>query len=148
MSFSDRISAAGIHVVGYAAAVLVASIVTIIFVMAPAIVATGFTQAVIDNAGRLLAFGLVATGSMALPGFVFTVWLAGYSGWNRWTLFALAGLADAFVALVILQVYLGGMLAPELLLPCFPGGYAGGIAYWRATRSRWLAPTSPAPSKS
>lgn len=147
-----------VHGLGYVAAVLTAVAVSVGLMVLPQLAVGGsgtLTEGFVDDVGRLAMFGLVATTTMALPGFLFALWLARKGGWRRWTAYAIAGFANAFVALVLFQLYLGGFLpVPDLLLPCFPAGYAGGVAYWLVSL-KWLGawpppapPTSPAPSGS
>jgi hypothetical protein len=73
-----------------------------------------------------------------MPGFLIAVWLAHARRWNRWSQFAFAGVADAVFALVLTQLYMGETLLPNVVLPCFPGGFAGGAAYWHAA-GKYLA---------
>lgn len=138
--------------IGYLAAVLIAATVTVFVMLAPsALPDNGAWGSIYANSRQLVdiySMGLAITFPTALPGFLLTLFVARRAGWVGWLPYACAGALDAILALAIFDLGLQ-MLDPlppripllgmplKILLPCLPGGLAGGFAYW-AVASRSL----------
>ncbi|RWM91584.1 MAG: hypothetical protein EOR84_20355 [Mesorhizobium sp.] len=126
---------------GYLAAVLIAVTVAVSAILAPTALpdngAWGSFYANKSDTEVLYVLGLYVTFPTALPGFLLTLFVARLGRWVGWLPFACAGTLNAVLALAILRVplhmpVLGTPLM--ILLPCLPGGFAGGIAYWAVVR--------------
>ena len=134
---------------GYLAAVLIAVTVTVFVMLAPSALpdngAWGSFYASKRDLGSIYAIGLMITFPTALPGFLVTLFVARRGGWIGWLPYACAGTLNAVLALAIfdlalqmpdrvpLHMPLLGMPL-MILLPCLPGGFIGGIAYWTVVR--------------
>ena len=139
---------------GYVVAVSAAVIVTVGLILTPEILrhmAGGAALSLLRDLPAMLALGFVWTFSCALPGFVVAIVLGERRSWDRWHRYALAGLANAAPSLAIFGLVFGSPFdAPPMVVASFPGGFAGGAAYWFST-GRLLArrrPTAPMPSGS
>ncbi len=132
---------------GYLAAVLVAVAVAVFAMLAPTMFpddgAWGSFYAYRRDLIDVFQIGLVFTFPTALPGFLLTLFLARWGGWVGWLPYACAGLLNAVLALAIFDLALQmfdptplrmPLLPLDLLLPCLPGGFAGGVAYWVVVR--------------
>jgi hypothetical protein len=112
---------------GYVAAVVAATAISILVmaVQSP-------SEFPLRDMPELLIGGAFITAIYAFPGFVVAVFLAARLGWRSALTFALAGLANTLFALLLFGVHARGGVAMigQLLLPCLPGGIAGGLAYW------------------
>jgi hypothetical protein len=145
---------------GYACAVIVAAIVTVIVQYARVIVIDGAGLAsfptVLADLPFVLFVGGFVTFVMALPGFLAVVGLSFATGWRHWAFFALAGALDVFPACAFYEAMsrpdyaeFGVMLFSEFPLVCLPGGFLGGVTFWYAAGRRLGDPAiSPAPSGS
>jgi hypothetical protein len=139
---------------GYLAAVLVAVVATMFAILLPTVFpddgAWGSYYATSRSLGDIFPFVLMTTFLTALPGFLVTLFVARRGGWMGWLPFACAGTLNTVVALAIFDVALGmpdrvplhmpllGMPL-AILLPCLPGGFAGGFAYWAVVRRSLLS---------
>ncbi len=119
---------------GYFLAVAAATVVTVAFLLAPAAWSGGtlaaFRSALAD-APAIVVIGFFWTFICALPGFVVAVVLGERSRWRGWTIYAVAGLLDVIPSFAIFGGLTGSLSGmTELVLCAFPGGFAGGAAYW------------------
>jgi len=131
----------------YAAAVLVAVCVSVALMALPSFFpGLGMWQsfaAFREDVPGLLVFGMLITGLFGLPGFLIALRLAQRGSWSRVGQFAFAGCANTLLAIILFQIYMGAPVLPlSIYLPCFPGGYAGGVAYW-FLRARYRAARPP-----
>ncbi|PZV38689.1 hypothetical protein [Mesorhizobium kowhaii] len=132
---------------GYLAAVLIAVTATMFAMLLPTVLpddgAWGSYYATSRSLGDIFPFALMITFLTALPGFLLTLFVARRRGWVGWLPFACAGTLDAILALVILNISLVQNRPFEtplqILLPCLPGGFAGGFAYWAVVRRSLLS---------
>jgi len=121
---------------GYGVAVAVATAVTLALLLGIALMfdADGGGMAEFwRDLPTMYSGGFMMTFIYALPGFLLVLVLAWRLGWSRWSNFAVAGSADAVVALLLAGLHGGGMsgmLAPGMVLSCILGGFAGGACYW------------------
>lgn len=120
---------------GYMVAVCVAVVVTVALVLAPSVLpdagASGSVLALLRDLPLILVFGFVWTVSCALPGFVVAILLGERGQWDRWRSYALAGLVNAVPSLAIFAAFVGSPFEmPSMVAAVFPGGFAGGAAYW------------------
>ena len=139
---------------GYVVAVSAATTVTAGLILASQMPAPYGAEASVLSLGDLpvmLAVGFVWTFSCALPGFVVAVLFGERLRWDGWHLYALAGLANAAPSLAIFALVFGSPFdVPSMVAASFPGGFAGGAAYWFSA-GRLVArrrPTAPTPSES
>ncbi len=124
---------------GYIAAILISVNVTVFAILAPSALpdhgAWGSFYANKRDLGFIYSLGFIITPLTALPGFLLTLFVARRGGWVGWLPFACAGTLSAVLALAIFNVAMQMPLLPlTILLPCLPGGFAGGLAYWAAVR--------------
>ena len=79
----------------------------------------------------MLAIGFTWTFTCALPGFVVAILLGESRQWDHWRDYAVAGLVNAGASLAIFAVVFASPLdMPTMVAASFPGGFAGGAAYW------------------
>lgn len=120
---------------GYLIAVSVAVVVTVGLILAAAALpdggAYGSFFALMRDLPAMLAIGFAWTISCALPGFVVAIVLGESRLWDRWRDYAVAGVANAGASLAIFAVAFGSPFdMPSMVAASFPGGFAGGAAYW------------------
>ncbi len=121
---------------GYGVAVAVATTVTLAVLLALALMFDADGGGLAEfwrDLPMMFSGGFTMTFIYALPGFLLVLVLAWRLGWSRWPIFAVAGSADAVVALLLASLHgggIGGMLAPGMMLSCVFGGFAGGACYW------------------
>ena len=127
----------------YLVAVLIAVAATLSAVLIPTVEASVRTWgSYIRNAGDLYRFGVMVTCPTALPGFLLTLFVARRASWVGWLPYACAGTLNAYLALEILGIFLQSYVLGmplDKLLPCLPGGFAGGFAYWAVVRRSLLS---------
>jgi hypothetical protein len=113
---------------GYVVAVFVATMVALLFMTLPDI----FDRDRRDLSGDMFLTGLMVTFPTALPGFGLAIGFAIGYRWRAWFAYALAGAANAVLALWILGRFLGGSILqdPRILVACLAGGFVGGLAFW------------------
>ncbi len=124
---------------GYLAAVLVAVTATVATVLLwtaqKNAVNWGSFYAFVRHLGDMYRFGIMVTLPAALPGFLLTLFVAHRVGWAGWLPFAAAGTLNAILALTLFGIYIHqDVFEQEVVLPCLPGGFAGGVAYWAVVR--------------
>ena len=134
---------------GYVVAVCAATIVTVALILTFLITmdsgAAGAVSTLLGALPAILMTGFVWTFFCAFPGFVVAILLGERQGWDRWRSYAVAGLVNAAAALAIFAVFVDWPFAsPAMVAASFPGGFAGGAAYWAgagrlAVRRRRLA---------
>ena len=133
MNVRHLIADVALHAFGYAVAVVAAVLVAVAFMFAPAIFsdADGGMTVFQEEWPAVVLYGIVVTAATGLPGFVTFAMLARRQGWRGWQVHALAGLANAGLALFLLHMVLRfpGLLPMHVIVPAFPGGLVGGIAY-------------------
>ena len=127
----------GLTAVGYLVAVTVAVAVTIAFMLASPMVrgtlAYGSPPSLAGGLAAAFLLGFFWTFLCALPGFVVAVMAGEGRRWRGWVRYALAGMANVVPSLVIFTVIAGPPLTlPAMVAASFPGGFAGGAAYWLA----------------
>lgn len=120
---------------GYPVAVSVAVVVTVGLILAAAALpdggAYGSFFALLRHLPAMLAMGFLWTFSCALPGFVVAIVLGESRRWDHWRDYAVAGLLNAGASLAIFAVFFASPLdVPMMVAASFPGGFAGGAAYW------------------
>ncbi|RWQ40310.1 MAG: hypothetical protein EOS21_16045 [Mesorhizobium sp.] len=125
---------------GYVIAVLVAVAATFFVLLLPTVLpdggAWGSFYRSVRGVGFVYQSVLMTTFLTALPGFLLTLLVARGQGWNRWLPFACAGALNAILALLVLSAWTQTTplnISAALLLPCLPGGFSGGYAYWAVT---------------
>lgn len=127
---------------GYILAVAVATIVTVALLLtpvAPSVNSPEATRSLLTDVPFMFVIGFFWTFGCALPGFVVAVVVGESRLWRSWHAYASAGLLDVIPSFVIFGVLAGSPLGmTDLLLSAFPGGFAGGAAYW-AGAGRFLA---------
>lgn len=130
----------------YGVAVSVATTVTLFLVAVPAVLPDdGRWRSVYDILRYWpdnFAFGWMITAFTAFPGFLYVLYLSRKHAWTKAMNFVVAGALNVVPSLVIFHVFLGAVkfMSPVMLLSCFPGGLAGGHAYWLAARMLRLYP--------
>ena len=132
-----------ISMAGYAVAVVVAVLVSVFIMLLPVALPDqdGWNFSPLRDLPDLVGYGLVITAVFAFPGFVVTLVLSNLGRWRRSLPFVAAGGIDALAALMLFGAYGGGSVTympVGLVVPCVPGGLAGGAAYW-LTAGRFLA---------
>lgn len=121
---------------GYVVAVAAAVIVIVTIMLAPAALPDNGAQGSIfrmlaEMVPGMLVIGYFWTFICAFPGFVVAVVAGERLRWNRWQRYAYAGFVNAVPALAIYGVLAGSPFGmPIMVLASFPGGFAGGAAYW------------------
>lgn len=128
---------------GYAAAVIVAVVISVgLFALLANLFDPGGNEPFLNSPDDLvlpIEYGLIVTAVFAFPGFVIALVLSIVRQWKRWWFFAVAGAANAIFSLAIFGAYGNGSIMPiGLILPCLPGGLAGGYVYWLVA-GRFLA---------
>lgn len=128
---------------GYFPAVAAATIVTVALMLAPTALpddgAWGSIYASLRELPIVLAGGFIWTFICALPGFVIAILLSEASHWRGWRSYALAGCCNVAPSLAISAGLAGTPLEmPGMVAAAFPGGLAGGAAYW-ASAGRFAA---------
>ena len=127
-------------VFGYGAAVAVAALVTVLEMYGWA-VATGEGSATSGPEFVSSAFvvGVFWTFICAWPGFVVFVVVAARLRWRGWVSSAAAGAVNVVPSLALFSGLAGSPWEfPGMVPACFPGGLAGGAAYWLAA-GRWIS---------
>jgi len=126
----------GLVLAGYLAAVAAASAVTVAMILLPeALPGLGgpapFRQTVVEIGPPMLAIGFLYTLLCAFPGFVAAIWLGERDRWMRGRTYAAAGFANVVPALLVFWMLSGSPFEmPVMVYASFPGGLAGGAAYW------------------
>jgi hypothetical protein len=129
---------------GYGIAVAAATIVTVVVMLAPTALPDGgargsFFQSVAELAPAMLVIGFFWTFGCALPGFVVAMILGERSRWRGWKIYAVAGFFNVMPSLALFAGLAGSPLEmPGMVVGAFPGGLAGGAAYW-AGAGRFVA---------
>jgi hypothetical protein len=127
---------AGIALLGYFAAVVVAALTTIFF--------KGALESFYLNTKHLhlmLLGGFAVTFATAFPGFLIALILAAVFQWRAWLPFSIAGGFNALLSLLIFKAGIDHSISlppASFLIPCCLGGVVGGFAYWAVAR-RFLA---------
>ncbi|MCO5145750.1 MAG: hypothetical protein M9895_06165 [Aquamicrobium sp.] len=120
---------------GYLVAVCAAVVVTVALIFSPFALpddgANGSLFSLLGDLPFILAVGFFWTVSCALPGFIVAILLGESERWEHWWAYAVAGLANAVPSLAIFGVFVGSPFEmPSMVMASFPGGFAGGAAYW------------------
>lgn len=127
---------------GYVVAVAIATIVTVALLFTPAVLSSGLSDAA--DTPAIMLVGFFWTFVCALPGFVAAIVLGERHAWRHWLAYAVAGLLNVVPAFAIFGGLTGSLSGlTELVLCAFPGGFAGGGAYW-AGAGRFVAARRPA----
>ncbi|RUU13154.1 hypothetical protein EOD23_05360 [Mesorhizobium sp. USDA-HM6] len=138
MSLNPHWGRIALAFLGYVGAVLIAVTVSVSAMLAPSALpddgAWGSLNANLRSLDLLYVAGLEITFITALPGFLLTLFFARAGGWTGWLTFACAGALNVVLALAVLNAALGTGMPLRILLPCLPGGFAGGFAYWTVVR--------------
>jgi hypothetical protein len=133
----SALTKAGLSAFGYFMAVCTAVVVTEAIMVAPMALpdggANGSILALLPDFPGMFIVGFFWTFICALPGFIVAIVLGERWGWSRWTSYAFAGAANALPSLAIFAGLAGSPFAmPSMVVGAFPGGFAGGGAYWFA----------------
>ena len=129
---------------GYCVAVAAATVVTVVLMLAPAALpddgARGsFFRTMTEIAPAMLLIGFFWTFLCALPGFVAAIALGERSRWRGWKIYSVAGFFHVVPSLAVFGALSGSPLEmPGMMAAAFPGGLAGGAAYW-AGAGRFVA---------
>lgn len=135
---------AALIVAGYFMAVAAATAVTVVLMLAPTALpdsgARGsFFATMTEMAPPMLVTGFFYTFICALPGFLVAMVLGERLRWRGWRVYAVAGFFNVMPSLVMFGGIVGSPLKmPVMMIAAFPGGLAGGAAYW-AGASRFVA---------
>ena len=132
---SSRLLTIALVVAGYLVAVCVAVVVTVALILAPSALPDGGARgsffALLRELPAFLIIGFVWTVSCALPGFIVAILLGESLRWDRWRDYAIAGLVNAVPSLAVFAIFVGSPFEmPSMVVASFPGGFAGGAAYW------------------
>lgn len=119
---------------GYGVAVAVASLVTMLAMYGVLLASgDGSSSSGFEFVSTGVVVGMFWTFICALPGFIAVVIVAARRGWRGWMIHAVAGAANVVPSLLIFSGLAGSPFEfPGLVASCFPGGFAGGAAYWLA----------------
>jgi hypothetical protein len=125
---------------GYGIAVAVAALVTVLAMYGLALASgDGNTSSGLEFVSTGFVVGMFWTFICAFPGFIVFVIIAVRRQWRGWLIHALAGTANVVPSLLIFSGLAGSPFEfPGMVLSCFPGGFAGGAAYWLAG-GVWIA---------
>jgi hypothetical protein len=137
MKPGSALAKAGLFAFGYFFAVCAAVVVTEAIMVAPMALpdegASGSIVALVPDFPGMFVVGLFWTFICALPGFIVAIIIGERRGWSRWTSYALAGTANVVPSLAIFAGLAGAPFTmPSMVVGAFPGGFAGGAAYWFA----------------
>lgn len=135
MKAGSALTKAGLSAFGYLVAVCAAVVVTEAIMVAPMALpdqgANGSIVAFLPDFPGMFVVGFFWTFICALPGFIVAIFIGERRGWSRWTSYAVAGAANALPSLAIFAGLAGSpLVVPAMVLGAFPGGFAGGAAYW------------------
>ena len=125
----------------YVAAVAVAALVTVLAMYGWAVAAgDGSATSGPEFVSSAFVVGVFWTFICAWPGFLVFVIVAARLCWRGWVACAAAGTANVIPSLAFFSVLAGSPFEfPGMVLACFPGGLAGGAAYWLAG-GMWISP--------
>ncbi|WP_312797900.1 hypothetical protein [Tianweitania sp.] len=129
--------------VGYFVAVIVAVVVTVFLIIGTPFFESEVGVVTWPDVSRqlpsLVTIGMAWTFPCAFPGFLLAVLLGERLKWNSWRPYAIAGFGNAAPALAIFSVLFGSPSdLTAMTVSSFPGGFAGGLAYWFAS-GRYVA---------
>lgn len=123
---------------GYFIAVTAAVIVTVVLMLAPTALpdngAQGsFFATVAELMPGMLVVGFFWTFICALPGFIVAILIGERSRWTGWRIYAAAGFLNVIPSLAMFGALAGSPFGiGGMAIAAFPGGIAGGWAYWVA----------------
>ncbi len=127
----------GLVVLGYLAAVIGATAVTVIAMFVTGLVAEGANVAgLLKNLRQIpetLLIGMIITVQSALPGFLIAISVAAMLRWVKPLSYTLAGGLNGAFSILVLNFFTGTRLfvmPPGLLIPCVIGGLAGGFVFY------------------
>lgn len=125
---------------GYGVAVAVAALVTVLAMLVLALASgNGNSSSALEFVSTGFVVGAFWTFICAFPGFVVVVIIATRRQWRGWMIHAAAGMANVVPSLLIFSGLAGSPFEfSGMVLSCFPGGFAGGAAYWLAG-GVWIA---------
>jgi hypothetical protein len=121
---------------GYCVAVAAATVVTVVLMLAPTALPNdgargSFFRTMTEIAPAMLLIGFFWTFLCALPGFVAAVALGERARWRGWKIYSVAGFFNVMPSLIAFGALAGSPLEmPGMIAAAFPGGLAGGAAYW------------------
>jgi len=144
---------------GYVVAVVAATFVTVVIMLAPMALPDGGAQgSIFATLGQVMpaaiVVGLYWTFMCAWPGFIVAIMIGERSRWTGFHIYAIAGFANVVPSLLIYSGFAGSPFQmPSMVFASFIGGLAGGAAYWWTTgriiaARRAAAFTAPAPTGS
>jgi hypothetical protein len=138
-------------IIGYAVAVLVASLMTVTLVMAFQILPNGGQpgafHTIVKDAAVLVYVGTLITAVYAFPWWLISVIIAFWKSVTRVRYFTVAGALTAFLAHMLMMT-MDGITAPgaiptfgnntvHIIMASIVGGLVGGWAYWRVAVVRF-----------
>jgi hypothetical protein len=129
---------------GYGVAVAAATLVAVILMLAPtALPDDGARESpfrtMAELAPAMLVIGFFWTFLCALPGFIVAIVVGERSRWRGWKVYSVAGFFNVMPSLALFGGFAGSPLEmPGMVAAAFPGGLAGGAAYW-AGAGRFVA---------
>lgn len=126
----------GLLVLGYLAAVIGATAITLIIIFVTSFVADGADMSGVLKTLRQIPetflIGMIITVQSALPGFLIAISAAAILRWVRSLSYALAGGLNGAFSIIVFNFFTGTSLfniPPDLLIPCVIGGLAGGFVF-------------------
>ncbi|WP_144378653.1 hypothetical protein [Mesorhizobium amorphae] len=126
----------GLAVLGYLAAVVGATAVTVAALFVAGFAAEGADMSsLLKNLRQLpdtLLIGMIITVQSALPGFLIALSVAAILRWVKPLSYTLAGGLNGAFSILVLNFFTGTRLfimPPGLLIPCVIGGLAGGFVF-------------------
>ena len=127
---------------GYVAAVAVAAMVTVLAMYGWAVAdGEGSATSGPEFVSSGFVIGVFWTFICAGPGFILFVVAAARLRWRGWVPCAAAGAANVIPSLAFFSGLAGSPFEfPGMVAACFPGGFAGGAAYWLAG-GMWISHT-------
>lgn len=134
MSVRSAVAKLGLVLFGYLTATIVASVVTVILMFTPSWLTGGPVGQVAADADVLpgaFFIGLFYTFFCAWPGFIVAILVGERWQFLGWLTYAGLGTLNAVPSLAICTLIFGSPFAiPAMVIASFPGGFAGGAAYW------------------
>lgn len=126
----------GLGVLGYLAAVVAATAVTVVALSVIGFVAEGTGMSgLLKNLRQIpetFVVGIIITAQSALPGFLVAISVAAILRWIKPLSYTLAGGLNGAFSILVLNFFTGTRLfimPPGLLIPCIIGGLAGGFVF-------------------
>lgn len=134
MSARSAAATLGLVILGYFAATIAATVVTVILMFTPSWLTGGPVGQVAADPDILpgaFFIGFFYTFFCAWPGFIVAILVGERWRFRGWLTFAGLGTLNVVPSLAICTLIFGSPFAiPAIVIASFPGGFAGGAAYW------------------